>query len=211
VIHSARLPFVTSNPKGCLGDSSPGIDLVNQAEPFASFHPLFEGRQHAVCPDPRFGARPMGREHRLSTLFSIAMHCRWLFFRCLVHSVIHLPASLRSTGVTPLLRYYGSSDSCRVAFLGRVCRCFVPLRPRHRGGGPANRQAAAACCLILVRVRLPNVPAGLPSSRLQASRAFRLQPPSVVPSSVCFPLGRTAFCLGIPVCRGCGIWGFATT
>jgi hypothetical protein len=27
---------------------------------------------------------------------------------------LHLPAALRSTGITPLLRYYGGSDSCAV-------------------------------------------------------------------------------------------------
>ena len=36
----------------------PGIDLVNQAEPLASFHPSFEGRQHAVRPDRWFRPPP---------------------------------------------------------------------------------------------------------------------------------------------------------
>ena len=47
---------------------------------------------------------------------------------------IHLPASLRSTGVTRLRRYYGRSDSCRAVHLapGRshcfMCLAFQPFR-----------------------------------------------------------------------------------
>ena len=37
-----------------------GVDLVDQAEPFASFDPLFEGRQHPLRPDRRFGPAPSG-------------------------------------------------------------------------------------------------------------------------------------------------------
>ena len=31
---------------------------INQAEPFSSFHSVFQGCQHAIGPDPRFGPRP---------------------------------------------------------------------------------------------------------------------------------------------------------
>ncbi len=36
------------------------VDLVNQAEPYASFHSSFKGRQHAFGPDHAFRPRPPG-------------------------------------------------------------------------------------------------------------------------------------------------------
>jgi hypothetical protein len=72
-------------------------------------------------------------------------------------SVLHLPASLRSTDITPLQRYYERSDSCSGG-LGR------PL---------ANRP-------VLTRCRSPCFTCG-------TFRPFRLQPPLVAPEAVvCF-------------------------
>ena len=48
------------------------VDLVDQAEPVSSFHPVFQGRQHAVGPDRRFGPRPAGTD--LFDLLSPAGH-----------------------------------------------------------------------------------------------------------------------------------------
>ena len=74
-------------------------------------------------------------------------------------SVLHLPASLRSTDITPLQRYYERSDSCSGG-LGR------PL---------ANRP-------VLTRCRSPCFTCG-------TFRPFRLQPPLVAPEDlVCFYL-----------------------
>src|SRR5215467_16402493 len=36
-----------------------GLDLVDQAVPFAAFHPLFEGSQHPWRPNSWFGPRPV--------------------------------------------------------------------------------------------------------------------------------------------------------
>jgi hypothetical protein len=51
---------------------------------------------------------------------------------CFLHSFVqrlHLPASLDSTGITPLLRYYGGSVTSRVQFFGPSTpdheRCFL--------------------------------------------------------------------------------------
>ena len=48
-------------------------DLVNQAEPHASFHPLFEGFQHAFCPNRTFHPVPFLRPD-VSRLFSRTAH-----------------------------------------------------------------------------------------------------------------------------------------
>ena len=86
-----------------------GMDLVDQAEPLASFDPLFEGRQHPLRPDRRFDPAPAERD--LSGTCSPRGHCLRLVFASVRSSRLHLPAPLRSTGVTRLRRYYGCSDS----------------------------------------------------------------------------------------------------
>ena len=101
------------------------VDLVDQTEPTASFHPSFEGRQHAVGPDRRFHPRPAGAD--LSCLFSLAALAPVLLPVCL-SSRLHLPASLRSTPVTALHRYYGRSDSCPAA-LRLLARMNTGLHP----------------------------------------------------------------------------------
>ena len=87
-----------------------GIDLVHQAVPFASFHPVFQGRQHTFRPDARFHPRPAAPD--LSGPSSLFRHCRRLCLPFVFPSRIHLPASLGSTPITALHRYYGGSDSC---------------------------------------------------------------------------------------------------
>jgi hypothetical protein len=56
-----------------------GVDLVNQALPFAAFDPRLEGRQHPRCPHPRFDPRPflVRRRHLagLSATYSPLGHC----------------------------------------------------------------------------------------------------------------------------------------
>ena len=84
-----------------------------EAIPDSSFHPVFQGRQHALRPDRRFSPHPTGAD--FSRLRSPLGHCRRGRFRRPVRHASHLPASLRSPGVTRLLRYYGRSDSCPAA------------------------------------------------------------------------------------------------
>src|SRR5438046_2802145 len=74
-----------------------GIDLVHQAEPDASFHALFERRQHAFRPHTRFRPRPTGAD--LSCLCSLR-HCRRWRFRVCGRHALHLPGSLCSTPIT---------------------------------------------------------------------------------------------------------------
>ena len=56
-----------------------GKDLVKQPKPFASFHSLFESRQHAHGPDARFDPSPDGD----AALFGLLSqrHCRRCVFR----------------------------------------------------------------------------------------------------------------------------------
>ena len=41
-----------------------GVDFVDQTVPFAAFDPPFEGRQHPLCPHPRFGSKFRGSPDR---------------------------------------------------------------------------------------------------------------------------------------------------
>jgi hypothetical protein len=74
-----------------------------------SFDSVLQSRQHTVCPDFRFHPIPSCAD--VSRLFSRCRHCREFFFRSSVQSVFHLPASLGSTPITALPRYYGRCDS----------------------------------------------------------------------------------------------------
>jgi len=53
--------------------------------PNASFHPLFQGRQHPLCPDARFHPPPTWTG--FSSLLSPEGHCRRLVFRAFGHRV----------------------------------------------------------------------------------------------------------------------------
>ena len=108
-IHSGGSgPSAHPAPRGLQGAS--GVDLINQAEPLASFHPRFEGRQHALGPHRRFRPRPPGTD--LSGLRSPCGHWRRCCFPSICPSRFHLPAALCSTPITALLSSYGRSDSC---------------------------------------------------------------------------------------------------
>src|SRR5436309_519554 len=63
----------------------------------ASFHALFERRQHAFRPHTRFRPRPTGAD--LSCLCSLR-HCRRWRFRVCGRHALHLPGSLCSTPIT---------------------------------------------------------------------------------------------------------------
>ncbi len=86
------------------------VDLIHQAVPLASSHPVFQGRQHAFRPDTRFNPGPSVTD--LSDRFSPERHWSRLFLPSAWYSRIHLPASLCSTPITASHCYYGGSDSC---------------------------------------------------------------------------------------------------
>ena len=88
-----------------------------------SFHPLIEGRQHALSPHIGFDPRPPGLD--LSGLFSPCGHCRRF---CFPTSVRHASTFLPPFTPRPLQalhRYYEGSDSCPALL--------------HRTGLPASR------------------------------------------------------------------------
>src|ERR1700688_3122180 len=74
-----------------------------------SFDSVLQSCQHTVGPDFRFHPTPSCAD--VSRLFSRCRHCREFFCRSSVPSVFHFPASLGSTPITALPRYYGRSDS----------------------------------------------------------------------------------------------------
>ena len=89
---------------------------------------------------------------------------------------IHLPASLRSTEVTPLLRYYGRSNSYRAVSSSRTLRRSV--RSRGLDVGPQARALRAESPTALdARLSTP-LPDRSPSLARLIFRPFRPQPPS---------------------------------
>ena len=84
------------------------VHLVNQAEPLASFHTVFQCFQHPVCPHRRFHPVPPGPD--LSGLLSPQAHCRRLLFLPCVHPLSPFLPVLRSLRVTGVHRSYAGSD-----------------------------------------------------------------------------------------------------
>lgn len=89
------------------------VDLINQTEPYASFHPLVEGLQHAVCPYGAFHPVPLCGLS-FSRLFSLCRHCHGFPF------VLHSPST--STFLHPfapraLPRFHANMDALTPARL----------------------------------------------------------------------------------------------
>ena len=82
VIH-ARRPLVPRDPFKGRQQVGRCVDLVNQAEPNAALHALFEGRQHAVRPDRGFHPRPPAPD--VSDLRRPCGHSRRFFLARPVH------------------------------------------------------------------------------------------------------------------------------
>ena len=57
----------------------PRKNFINQAEPYASFHPFSEGLQHALCPDRTFHPTPLYGAG-FSRLLSRLRHCHGVSF-----------------------------------------------------------------------------------------------------------------------------------
>src|SRR6266481_5572402 len=73
VVHSAR-PMVGLHARKRRPQGPLSVDLVHQAIPLASSHPLREGRQHAFRPHRRFGVAP-GGSLGFSGTYSLFGHC----------------------------------------------------------------------------------------------------------------------------------------
>jgi hypothetical protein len=84
VIHSGSA-FVGGDLRERRNQCAFGVDLVDQAELLASFDPVFEGRQHLLCPNRRFDPAPA--EQDLSGTCSPRGHCLRLFCRRFGHRV----------------------------------------------------------------------------------------------------------------------------
>ena len=178
-------------------------DLVKQPKPLASFHSLFESRQHAHGPGRRFDPSP-AREG-LSGLLS-QRHYRRFVFRSAWSCRIHLPGALRSPGVTRLRRYYGSSDSCpmaagssgtRLVHDRSLCFMCMAFRPFRLQPPPRPSHRFDTLPLSVGGIRLAPVWASPLASRL-AARAGRIEFTCVADwpfTSGCFPprLAATQF------------------
>jgi hypothetical protein len=102
-------------------------DFINQSKPFTSFNPRFQGCQHAFGPDCWFHPCPPGSDVSPLVEPFPALPRVGIPLFCL--SRFHLPASLGSTGITPLPCYYGGSVTSRVQFFGPSTdheRCSFP-------------------------------------------------------------------------------------
>ena len=134
---------LTGQDMGCLQREQPLFGKESVA--YASFHPVFQGRQHPLRPDRRFNPRPAGA--RLSGLLSLR-HCRRFCFRL---SVLHESAflrSLRSTDITPLHRYYGRSDSSPTLAVGRGLPAYRTRPSRHSAPNHLMRPARGIASVV---------------------------------------------------------------
>ena len=158
------------------------IDFINQTEPLTSFDPVFQGRQHRVCPHTRFHPVPSFPPFLgFSSLLSPFGHYRRFNFRSCFHPLFLFPVALCSTGFHRFPRYYGDSDS----------------RPnlQHQGGYPCfthlyfrpfrHQPPLASCCRFCT---LPLSSTGFPFPGL----GF------VLPPQTHHVSGRTVFVISFP-------------
>ena len=130
---------------------SHGMDLVDQAEPFASFDPLFEGRQHPLCPNPRFDPAPA--EQDLSGTYSPLGHCRRFVFRRFGHCV--------STFLHPFAPPALPGFFATMGALTPARRLFVSLS----GTMNTDLEPGRSPCVIVIESSDHSVSNHLPSSR----------------------------------------------
>jgi hypothetical protein len=147
------------------------IDLVNQAEPDASFDSCFQSGQHAVRPDRRFHPRPADSQcppfRLVSSLFSPCGHFR--------RFVLHRSVPSASTFLHPLARrpvtVLPRRLSPPVATMGALTSAWRPGGPRcsmqissFHGSGLLDRSVTNH--LMARRHRFDTLPlqrAGLPA------------------------------------------------
>ena len=108
------------------------IDFVNQAEPFASSHPVFQGCQHTVCPDARFGPSPFLPDR--SDLCSRFGHSRRWVFRTAGHPVSTFLCPFAPQALPCFIATMGTLTPARPALPSFGQRC----RPLHLAGLPAS-------------------------------------------------------------------------
>ena len=99
-----------------------GVDLVHQAVPFASFHPVFQGRQHTFRPDAQFNPGPSAPD--LSGPSSLFRHCGRLCFRS---SFRHVSTFLPPLAPRPLRRFIATMEARTPIRLSHAHRspCFT--------------------------------------------------------------------------------------
>ncbi len=165
--------------------------VARSNSPSSAKHPLFEGRQHAVGPDPQFSPEPLrsapgrsvvvsSREHSLRFAFCVLVHPTSTFLDPFAPRALpRFPAPMGP--LTPAGPLPPGCAACSV----------LAARGTRRKAWALESRSDPHCASS--RVSPPGLPAGLHPSRHQAFRAFRLQPPLVAPGSVCFSPGLTAF------------------
>ena len=116
-----RSPFVRLDPQPSSVECLRSVHLIDQTEPNASFHPLFQGIQHAIRPDRSFHPGPLPRP-RLSCLLSLSQHFRRSFF---VTAGLH-----PSTFLHP---FAPQALPCFLATMGAVTPAQRALRTLIRG------------------------------------------------------------------------------
>ncbi len=148
----------------------------------ASFDPLFEGRQHPLCPNPRFDPVPSARG--LSGTCSPFGHCHRWGFRRLVHRVSTflrplarpaLPGFLATMdALTPTRGLFGSFMNTTWSRAGLPVSCIWPSdhSVSNHPAGPVialTRYPSASRISGSLRSRLRQYPAGSPPGKAESS------------------------------------------
>jgi len=105
-----------------------GVDLVHQAVPSPPFHPVFQGRQHAIRPDIRFHPGPAAPN--ISDRFSLMRHLSRSVFRL---SGTHASTFLPPFAPRPLRRLIAPMEALTPArlFPTRRSPCFTHVTFLH--------------------------------------------------------------------------------
>jgi hypothetical protein len=160
-----------------------GEDLIKQPKPLASFHPLFEGRQHADGPDARFGPSParsdlfglLSRRHSRRSVFRSSGH------RASISLEPFAPPALPGfdapmAPLTPARRALriASIVNTRLALAGLSVSCARPsdhsASDHHPGPCIALTRDPSACKTSdCCRFGLRRLPAGSPHGQAESS------------------------------------------
>ena len=137
--------------------------LVNQAEPNASFHPLFEGLQHTLRPYRAFHPVPLAGAG-FSCLLSPCGHCRRFAF---ARYGLHLSTFLPPLAPRALPRFFATMEALTPA--RPVLRLLMQIERRPSNGQASLVHMARALTHSvtkhLTRPIIPRIKSGVPAQR----------------------------------------------
>ena len=148
------------------------VVFTNQAEPNASFHPLFKDLQHTIRPYRAFHPLPSGTG--FSGLLSPYRHLRRFGF---ARYGLHLSTFLRPLAPRALPRFFATMDALTPA--RPVLRLFMQIERRPLNGQVSlvhmARPLTHSVTKHLTRPIIPRIKSGVPAQRDGLPEPFRFR------------------------------------